>query len=308
MTDLRKNADADADTPAGLIRLALGTVLALDATGIVRAGASQVAQSRLQAGVVDAASRWPGGMHCHPYPEICIAIGDGAAIDLENLRFRFNAPMLAILDPQVMHCEGFLKHSNGYQLMWMSFSGSSVLAMISRYQARRGWDMPWRWAIQHTTGRQIYRLLTERDPDTRKLESLRGELLVLLAELFRRSHQLATNDAPQQAGTEKHRQLLNGVRTFIDNHLDDAMSLQYLAASAGLTPNYLNALFKRWTGEPIHLYITRRRMELAMELCRQGTLLIKQIALRTGYDDPLYFSRAFRKFHGMSPTEVNHQA
>jgi AraC-like DNA-binding protein len=45
-------------------------------------------------------------------------------------------------------------------------------------------------------------------------------------------------------------------------------------------------------------------MEKALQLCRQKQRLVKEIAAAVGYEDPLYFSRAFRRYFGRSPTEA----
>jgi AraC-like DNA-binding protein len=45
-------------------------------------------------------------------------------------------------------------------------------------------------------------------------------------------------------------------------------------------------------------------MEKAMALCRRGGLLVKEVSRQLGYSDPLYFSRAFHKFHGCWPTDA----
>ncbi|MFW5915746.1 MAG: helix-turn-helix transcriptional regulator [Planctomycetota bacterium] len=63
-------------------------------------------------------------------------------------------------------------------------------------------------------------------------------------------------------------------------------------------------MFREWMGEPLHQYAIRRRMERARTLLREGEMLVKQVARRVGYDDPLYFSRAFHDYFGEWPTEV----
>ena len=70
-----------------------------------------------------------------------------------------------------------------------------------------------------------------------------------------------------------------------------------------LAPNYLNSLFRQWKGRGIHAYLIERRMEKALELARRGDVPVKEIAATVGYEDALYFSRAFHGYHGFWPSD-----
>lgn len=63
------------------------------------------------------------------------------------------------------------------------------------------------------------------------------------------------------------------------------------------------ARFKAAVGVTPQQYIIGKRLELAVELLLSGEATVAETAYRCGYDDPLYFSRLFTKYKGMSPTE-----
>jgi AraC-like DNA-binding protein len=286
-----------------LIKRAMAVALAFDASNTLSTF-MPCDNGRKQAGPAGRKSLWPGGMHSHPYIEVCLPLTAGAAMELPTGRFDFSPPALALLPPGTIHCEAFASAKCGYMLMWMSCSGSAVLAHVGRYSPATGWSSVFRWALQHDAAGTIPRCLEEAPAlSTARLDRLRADLLAVLAEMLRRSSPPSTPRACRPSTADRRQDILKQVRTFIDNHLDQFLSLAELAASIGLTPNYLNHLFKQWTGETIHSYIIRQRMEQALQLCREGRLLVKQIARRVGYDDPLYFSRAFHRFHGRWPTD-----
>ncbi len=81
------------------------------------------------------------------------------------------------------------------------------------------------------------------------------------------------------------------------------LTLEDLAQEACLSIPHYSALFKLHTGNaPMQLY-TQIRIQHACELLSNTRLEVKTIAEESGYDDPFYFSRTFKKSMGISPTQ-----
>ena len=132
-------------------------------------------------------------------------------------------------------------------------------------------------------------------------EAVRADLVAIFGDLYQRTFSSQTH---LRGRCERHAPMLQNLCIFIENHLDKTLTLQDLANLTRMTPNYLNSLFMRWTGQPIHRHIVCRRMEKAMHMLRESDLLVKQVARQVGYDDPLYFSRAFHRYYDRWPSEV----
>ena len=75
------------------------------------------------------------------------------------------------------------------------------------------------------------------------------------------------------------------------------------AETAGLSANYVSAIFRKETGVNFSDYITARRMDAATELLRKTELRIGEIAERVGYTDVKHFSKLCKKTLGMKPSE-----
>jgi AraC-like DNA-binding protein len=88
---------------------------------------------------------------------------------------------------------------------------------------------------------------------------------------------------------------------FIERHYHEAINLEDVAQAAGYSPAYLTSLVQEQTGRTIKRWIIERRMAQARQLLRMTTDSVRQVAERSGYTDPGYFTRQFRKFHGISP-------
>ncbi len=94
---------------------------------------------------------------------------------------------------------------------------------------------------------------------------------------------------------------LSPVFQFIDSHYQQPIHLSDVAQAAGYTPAYLTNLAQSHTGKTVKKWITERRMAQARQMLKNTAHSIKQIAEETGYADPGYFTRQFRKLHGVTP-------
>ena len=82
--------------------------------------------------------------------------------------------------------------------------------------------------------------------------------------------------------------------------------LQYLSL-IHISPNYFSRLFKRVTKEGCNEYIVRKRIEKAKSLLETTSLKTGKIAMMVGYRDTNYFSLAFKKHTGKSPTKYREE-
>ena len=71
----------------------------------------------------------------------------------------------------------------------------------------------------------------------------------------------------------------------------------------GYHPNYISALIKKKTGMPIHQYIIYVRLLNAASLLENTALSVNEIAISCGFYDIAYFSKYFKKYFGVSPSE-----
>lgn len=102
---------------------------------------------------------------------------------------------------------------------------------------------------------------------------------------------------------KKHQQLIRlmPALSFIEEHLAEPVQLQDLAGRMSLAPVYFSNLFSNAMGVSPIQYLNHRRIARSKELLLISPLSIKEIAAKTGFEDPLYFSRVFQKQEGLSP-------
>jgi two-component system, response regulator YesN len=103
--------------------------------------------------------------------------------------------------------------------------------------------------------------------------------------------------------------LIRQAKDYIDRHYaDPELALNEVAAHVNHSASHFSALFSQETCQTFKDYLTAVRIKKAKELLRTSTLKSAEIAYQVGYSDPHYFSAAFRKNTGLSPTEFRQQA
>jgi AraC family transcriptional regulator len=98
---------------------------------------------------------------------------------------------------------------------------------------------------------------------------------------------------------------INRAMDFIQEHLDQPLSLESIAQAACFSPYHFHRIFYALTDETVHDFVWRRRAEAAVSLLRkQPSLPITEVALRCGYSSPSNFAKALKKQFGLSATNI----
>ncbi|HEV7948469.1 MAG TPA: helix-turn-helix domain-containing protein [Glaciihabitans sp.] len=95
---------------------------------------------------------------------------------------------------------------------------------------------------------------------------------------------------------------LERAMAYLSERVDSSVKVAELASMVGISASHLSALFHAATGGGVLAHHTALRMSRARNLLDGTALGIAQISRQVGYHDPLYFSRHFRRTHGVSPS------
>ena len=93
------------------------------------------------------------------------------------------------------------------------------------------------------------------------------------------------------------------IKDYIESNYCTNIRISMFAEKYFFSQEYLNKLFKNKYGFTIYEYVLKLRMERAAELLAQPDIKISDIAERLGYADNHYFSKAFRNYYQLTPTE-----
>lgn len=91
---------------------------------------------------------------------------------------------------------------------------------------------------------------------------------------------------------------------FIERNLTDELDIEVIAAKAALSPFYYQRIFGALCGVTVGEYIRARRMTLAAQELSRKDMKVIDVAVKYGYDSPDSFTKAFQKFHGITPSQA----
>lgn len=100
---------------------------------------------------------------------------------------------------------------------------------------------------------------------------------------------------------------LQEIFDYVDENLDQNLTLTKLSKVVNITPNYLASLFKESTGTTVHQYVMKCRIERAKKLLRRRdlnlnlNLKIIEICQQVGFQNQSHFTRVFRQYTGTTP-------
>jgi AraC-like DNA-binding protein len=147
--------------------------------------------------------------------------------------------------------------------------------------------------------------LLERDlqASQRRLRGLELEDQRLHEELHRRLPQLAAGTSVTNTPGSQARTLVHCMLHYVQEHYNQPMTLDELAASLGRNPSYLSTLFARATGLNFHHYLNELRLAKAKELLSDPLRTVSEVACSVGYASEDWFRHAFKKNTGVPPRE-----
>ncbi len=129
----------------------------------------------------------------------------------------------------------------------------------------------------------------EKQSDMRLLSTIEEAIILRFIERVERHHR------------QRYSALIRRTIAYIDEHLSEPLQTPLIAAHADVSPDYLSKRFKQETGEAMHRFILRRRVEEAAHFMRYGNDPIPDIAAFYQFSSQGHFTKVFKEFTGYTP-------
>lgn len=153
-------------------------------------------------------------------------------------------------------------------------------------------------------GARLFDLLEARAQQRRQLESMRAQLDELTRERAAATDGTEPESETKDDAEDSPSRVAALVKCAIERHYQDhQLSVNRLSELLNYSPNHLGSVFKRAYGMSINDHLAKHRVNEAMRLMDQRHMMIYEIAERVGFSDQNYFSKTFKKYVGVSPSE-----
>ncbi|NMB97558.1 MAG: AraC family transcriptional regulator [Clostridiaceae bacterium] len=140
--------------------------------------------------------------------------------------------------------------------------------------------------------------------EIRRMEKAREIRLLGLFYMFISQLAETSSDFSQSNNLKNTKeQYINKMLEFIELNYSRKISISEMAKYIGLDRSYMGSIFKDYLKTTPQSYLTKFRMNKACELMSNQQLSIGDISRSVGYEDPLLFSKTFKKIKGLSPRE-----
>lgn len=227
--------------------------------------------------------------------EILHVIKGRMTLVMDDCRYRVGPGDTAIVPAGTMHRDEF-DTSKGLDILYCSFTWPSAEAYFNLV----GNDTLANMSADRRT--QLVAMfdplradpLGERPAD-RAL--LRARLLAILLFILRQG-----DDEPSPEAESTSRHLMLQAKEYIHAHYADCIALNEIATALRVSPYHLSHVFSQESDFSLFGYLMQVRMNKAKELLRARRQNVSEVSRAVGYQNPNYFSKAFRKHVGKSPS------
>lgn len=203
--------------------------------------------------------------------------------------------MVLFLPRQEQHYEYYGKDKT--EVFWVHFTGGNVKNILRKYNIPLDENVFYSGSsASYTTlfKEMIHEFQTCRDGYQEMVEMYLRQLLIMIQRTSQEKR--PTMSSYLQDEMEYAR------RYFID-HYNENINIEEYAQSRNMSISWFLRNFKQATKVSPMQYILSIRMNNAVSLLETTEYNVTEIAAIVGYDNPLYFSRVFKKTKGVSPSD-----
>lgn len=183
------------------------------------------------------------------------------------------------------------------EVYWVHFTGGNVTNLLRSYGLTD--DKKFFYCGSDLAYQQLFRAMINelqmcKDNYQEMLEMYLRQIFIRLQRLFNTALKIDNAHVAEE---------IDKATTFFNEHYNDPISIDEYARETHVSTSWFIRNFKACTGFTPMQYILSKRIYNAEVLLRDTDYNIAEISRIVGYDNPLYFSRVFRKTKKMSPSE-----
>ncbi len=248
------------------------------------------------------------GLHTHDYIELYFFLEGNATAQVRDRKYKLQYGDMMIIPPHVSHGITIQNFDVPYRRFdfWISTEYYHHLVAISS---------DFDFALSHVKSIQEYLFHNDRIAFNTLLAKLFDLIEEQKSQYFGRETRISIDVSDlmlsinrtvyerQEGNQPSEASLYQNICSYIEQHIDEDLSLENIAGHFYLSKFYIAHVFKDSIGISIHQYIRKKRLQLCHEAIL-GNRSITDVYQAFGFEDYSSFYRAFKKEYGLSPKEL----
>ncbi|WEZ85772.1 AraC family transcriptional regulator (plasmid) [Rhizobium sp. 32-5/1] len=242
----------------------------------------------------DASYDWDGRKRGQtPFTVLQHTIAGAGNLRYENRNYRVRAgETLLVLVPH--NHRYWLEQHGRWEFFWISMNGEEALRIHKAILAAAGPILNLKPQTIERLADCSYRLISGGADAPGSASAIAYEAAMVLYDDVFGSH---------PAFSHEYRTMQH-VIDYIAANLEKPLPVETLADVSGLSRAHFSRVFTANEGMPPAEFVLRKRLQRATKLLTQAAdLSVKEVSLMSGFEDPNYFAKVFRRYFGASPTE-----
>ena len=253
----------------------------------------------LYAGELKKSDGWQENPHSHEFCEIIFVVDGKGCTTVNGERIDFKKGDILIYNPRVEHYEeSSLQEPT--EFMFFALDKFEITDLPKNHLLPSQYKVIYHSKESYSTIYELFKkMITEfENKDDFYVEIAQNISRTLLMYIFR-----VINVADQGFNIHETNGVLEKALRFINENYRNNISLEDVAKACYINKYYLSHLFSKFKGMSVGKFILSLKIEDAKKLLETTTLTVSEVAERSGFDDPNYFSRTFKKASGLSPLQ-----
>ncbi|MBD7956448.1 helix-turn-helix domain-containing protein [Microbacterium sp. Sa4CUA7] len=228
--------------------------------------------------------------HGAPETIVIVCVAGRGWIDTGGTRVRIGTSTALVFPSGMPHSYG-ADADDPWTIWWCHLRGEDVAELLEAAGVTSHAGTISLRAVDRVTA-LLDEIATSLERDTTP-----ARLLATSGMAWRMMTQLAVDRALPEDGTPLERAM-----RYLEERVDGRVQVPELAAMVGVSASHLASLFRDATGGGVLAYHLAQKMARARRLLDTTEMPVAEIGRAIGMDDPFYFSRQFRRTHGLSPS------
>lgn len=186
--------------------------------------------------------------------------------------------------------------NNKLKMFWLAFDGKQAIPLLNRIGLTQ-----YSSCLHNILNDQIVTTVKELSDYFKDTDE--PDDLLLISMMYKLFHQLYQQSNRLNLSSYSASDWLQKGEDYMDMHFAENITVTDVAKYIDINRSHFTTAYTKKTGMTPSKYIYKLRMEKAIELITDDSHTITEIALTLGYSDLYSFSRAFKKYYGISPNQ-----